>query len=129
MLPPPDQESLFLQELTNQLSSNDDPQTILESLIREAIQERRPQLAGQLFTLLPNQHSTDPVLQKAQQALRLMLIEAPAEPTEAYWEDVQEQWALIEFTRPGHRLRNRHHPRAQQDPRSQYGTRAWRRRR
>lgn len=129
MLPSPDQEDIFLANLPNDISAQEDPQHFVQSLIQEAIEAKRPRFAGQLFTHLPNPNSDDPATHKAQQALRMMLIDAPDAPSQEYWETVEAQWAQIEFTKPGHRLRTRHHPRAQQDPRNQYGTRAWRRRR
>ena len=129
MLPTPDQEDTFLVNLPIEISNQDNPQQFIQSLIQEAIAAKRPRFAGQLFTHLPNSNPDDPAIHKAQQALRMILLDAPEMPSQEYWESIETQWAQIEFTKPGHRLRNRHHPRAQQDPRSQYGTRAWRRRR
>ena len=128
MLPTPDREDLFLKELPSHLECKEDPQDYVKSLIQLAINAKRPRLAGLLFTHLPNQNETDPTVQRAQQTLRLILIDAPQVPSDEYWNEVQEQWTQIEFTKPGHRLRSRHHPRAQQNPRNQFGSRSWRRR-
>ena len=120
MLPSPEQESQFIQTLKDTLS--DLPEDHLQTLIQRALDMKRPRLAGEIFALLPPSSDPTPALMKAQQALRLMLLNVPDQPDENYWEEVSTQWNSMRSSGALRRLRSRH------KPSNSFGSRSWRRR-
>ena len=130
MLPAPNQEDLFIENLQTDLESGQKSQEDLRNFITMAIESRRPKLAGRLFQLLDVHDTEDPNLQKAQNALAFLLIEDLQE-VDHYWEEVQTSWAVFQPSKAGQRLRERHHPQSswlnsQLPPRSSKSS--WRRR-
>ncbi len=119
MLPSPELEQEFLASLrTNMDEISED---YLETLIQKALDRRRPALAGEIFALLPPSIEANPALEKAEQALRLMLLNVPDHPDEQYWEEVSSQWTSLRNSGPLKRLRSRHRQS------SSFGSRSWRR--
>ena len=120
MLPSPEQETHFLQTLKDTLSAQ--PDDYLQSLIQRSLDMKRPKLAGKIFALLPPSNNPNPAFARAQQALRLMLLNIPDKPDEQYWENISTQWNSICSSGAFRRLRSRH------KPVNTFGSRSWRRR-
>jgi len=88
------------------------------AMIDAAIKERRPKLAGRIFALLKEPITMDENLRKAEQALAFFLIHQKEEQ----WSEVESFWEVYIRPRRSSRLRERHRPR------SEFGTRSWKRR-
>ena len=105
MLPSPEQEAhLFKPQKTLSVLCSEDH---LPTLIQRALDMKRPRL-GRDFALLPPSIDPTPALMKAQQALRLMLLNVPDQPDENYWEEVSTQWNSMRSSGALRRLRSRH---------------------
>lgn len=107
-------ESIFLE----QLQQEGDTSQCVEA-IQQAIQQKRPQLAGKIFALIEEPIEMDEDLQKAQRALAFFLIHQKDEQ----WLEFQEHWDSYYKSNQGRRIRARHKPTLD------FGTRSWKRRR
>ena len=99
MLPPRTivEEQRFLLELQQENS-----QETIQQAITLAIEQRRPQLAGQLFVLLQEIIPLDPILQKANKALRFSILDGQQ------WLQIEEAWQDFAPSSRIQRMKGRH---------------------
>jgi len=107
-------EDIFLAELQKESNT---AQCV--EAIQQAIQEKRPQLAGKIFALIQEPIEMDEDLKKAQRALAFFLIHQKDEQ----WLEFQEHWDSYYKSNQVRRIRARHKPTLD------FGTRSWKRRR
>lgn len=103
-------EKSFVEKLQNRSSAE------IEQAITLAIKERRPNLAGQLFLLLDQEHPLTVNLKRAQLALQFSIT------TPQQWKDIEEAWDNFTTSKRIQRMRSRH--RSKDDLRN----RPWKRR-
>lgn len=108
------EEETFLEQLAQEGNT-----TQCVAAIQDAIQEKRPQLAGKIFALIEEPVEMDEDLRKAQRALAFFLIHQ----REELWQEFQDHWEHYYKGNQGRRIRARHKPTLD------LGTRSWKRRR
>jgi hypothetical protein len=90
-------EQRFILEL-QQLGEQDQ----IQNVITEAIEERRPQLAAQLFLLLKTITPLSGDLEKANKALRFGFVSGQQ------WFQIEEAWNTFSSSNRIHRMKTRH---------------------